>query len=134
MKEILAKICSLENISASALSNKLNSSRGFVKSVTYKKEDQLLYKLLTLFPNLNPYFLITGKGPMTVEMTGKDKIAKMGKEVTDYHLLYDQMKTMYEDVAKQNAHLTKTVRALLDSQDALLSQIEKDRNAQNIEQ
>ncbi len=120
MQEILKEVCKQESISASALSNKLGFSRGFVNSVTYRKEEQLLYKLLTLFPNLNPYFLIFGQGPINIDLTGGSNISKIARSTADYKVLYEQMKLMYEDVTKTNVHLNETIKRLLKQNEALI--------------
>lgn len=105
MKEILEKICTIKGLSGSSLSNKLGSSRGFVNSVNYKKEDQLLYKLITLFPDLNPYWLITGKGSELIDIKGNSKIERLGRQQADWQKLYDQLRKMYDDKITENRHL-----------------------------
>lgn len=123
MKEILKSICKQESMSASALSNKLGCSRGFVKSVTYKAEDQILYKLLTLFPELNPYYLITGRGPVTVDLQSQSNIAKIGSSMADYKILYEQLKKMYDDISVVNSHLRDSTKKLMRQNETLIEQL-----------
>lgn len=122
MKEILEKICKEKQISASALSNKLNSSRGFVKSVSYRKEDQTVYKLLALWPDLNPYWLITGEGPVTIDLESNSKIAKIGAGMADYKVLYDQLRSMYDDIVTENRHLESGIKKLMKQNVALIEE------------
>lgn len=122
MKEILEKICKEKQISASALSNKLNSSRGFVKSVSYRKEDQTVYKLLALWPDLNPYWLITGEGPVTIDLESNSKIAKIGAGMADYRVLYDQLRSMYDDIVTENRHLESGIKKLMKQNVALIEE------------
>lgn len=122
MKEILEKICKEKQISASALSNKLNSSRGFVKSVSYRREDQTVYKLLALWPDLNPYWLITGEGPVTIDLESNSKIAKIGAGMADYRVLYDQLRSMYDDIVTENRHLESGIKKLMKQNVALIEE------------
>lgn len=120
MKEILNQVCELYGISQSALSNKLGKSRGFVQSMKSKKNDNILKRLLAVYPDLNPYYLLTGQGPMLIDMKGSTKIAAMGRENAEYKILYENLMTMYDDVIKSNRHMEQVNRNLLKQNNSLL--------------
>lgn len=123
MKRILQSITEMKSISASQLSNKLGASRGYVNSVKHKLEDQVLFKLLAMYPDLNPYWLITGQGPKTVDLTGNSKMAKIGSAMSDYKILYDQLRSMYDDIVKDNRHLESNVKALMKQNESLIERL-----------
>lgn len=113
MKKILNKVCELKGISQSALSNKLGRSRGFVKSVKNGVEDQMLFNLLALYPDLNPYYLITGKGePLIDDAAANSRLRRAASSALDYKTLYEEIRIMYDDVLTANRHMETAIKNL----------------------
>lgn len=100
MKQRLLKIAEATNNSASSLSIKLNQSRGFIKQCSDGCNSNVLTKLIILYPNLNPYYLLTGEGDMWIDLTSKSKLSKLATDNLYYKVLYQQIKNLYESQSK----------------------------------
>lgn len=125
MKKILSTICASQNISASALSILLGKSRGFIKSVNQDAKDGILCKLLTMYPNLNPYYLIRGEGEPYVTLNSRSNLSSLACANTDYQLLFESVNEMYQQALVENAKLRQVNQNLLKQNDRLIKENNK---------
>lgn len=122
MKKILNKICQEKEISASALSILLGRSRGFVKSVNQDAKEGILCKLLTMYPNLNPYYLIKGEGEPFIDINSRSNLASLAVANTDYLTLFESVSEMYQQVLTENAKLRSVNMNLIKQNERLVKE------------
>lgn len=125
MKRRLLKIAEETNNSQSSLSLKLGQSRGFIKQCSDSCNSNVLAKLIALYPNLNPYYIITGEGDMWIDMEKENKLQKLATDNIEYKLLYQQMKNLYESSVKNYEQMRNMYSSLEEQNSRLIESLSK---------
>ena len=59
---------------------------------------------------------------MTIDLESNSKIAKIGAGMADYRVLYDQLRSMYDDIVTENRHLESGIKKLMKQNVALIEE------------
>ena len=95
-KERLKEYISYQGINVSSFEKMINTSNGYVNSISKGIGSDKLEIILENFPNLNIEWLLTGKGNMLKEEIIEVNVLKEPKE--EYGLKYKEMYLNYKEM------------------------------------
>lgn len=112
MKERIYALAAALNLTPNAFSTSLGLTRSFAKCIGKTTSATNVAKILTTYPNINPYWLLLGQGEMFINQN----------EFThqDYKELYEVTKSDNDSLRKDNATLRNQLNDLMDKNTQLL--------------
>lgn len=133
MKDILLDLAQELGYSQSAFSLKLGYSRGYLHQCGDNYSSKTLRSILTLFPNVNPYYLIYGRGEMFVNFDNHNSnITKLAKNNADWQTLYINIQKMFDNVTAENEQLKQTIKQLTAQNSALITELDNTKKVLQI--
>lgn len=106
MKQRIYELCEALNITPNAFSISLGLCRTFVKSMSGTTSATNVGKILSTYPQVNPYWLILGQGEMFIDHHEVN---------TDYRDLYLVTKKDNDDLRRDNQRLRNELHTYLTS-------------------
>lgn len=104
MKQRIYALCEALNITPNAFSVSLGLCRTFAKSITGSTSATNVGRILSTYPQVNPYWLLLGEGDMFISHSEHN---------VDYKDLYLATKKDNDDLRRENARLRNELHGYL---------------------